>query len=181
MRDRLLDRRRVLVSGHLDDIVATRAAAELMLLDGLGDEPIDVFFSCAGSDLDAANALADTIDLVGVTVRAWCRGSVGGPAVAAFTAADRRLSGEFAAFHLHEPLVTSSGTAGHLADVAAHHRRQVAAVHARIAAATGQPVERVADDISKGTVLDAEEARRYGILHEIQGRPAPVTPLRPER
>jgi ATP-dependent Clp protease protease subunit len=182
VRDRLLDHRRVLVSGRLGDEVATRAAAELMLLDGVGDDPIDVFFSCAEADVDAANALADTIDLVGVPVTAWCRGSIGGPAIAALTAADRRLAGSFALFHLQDPTVQSSGSAGRLEEIAAHHLRQIDAVHARIAAATGQTVERVTADFRAGTVLDADEARRYGILHEVQrSGPGSVTPLHPER
>jgi ATP-dependent Clp protease, protease subunit len=180
VRDRLLDRRRVLVSGNITDEVATRAAAELMLLDGVGDAPIDVYFSCPAAELQAANALADTIGLVGVPVRAWARGSVGGPAIAAFTAADRRLAGPFASFELRDPVTMSSGSADRLEEFAAHHRRQIETFHARIAAATGQRVDRVTGDFATGLFLDADQARRYGIVHEVERTgSAVVTPLPP--
>ena len=84
---RLLERRIVMVAGSLSHDVATLATAQLMLLDATGDDPIDLHLSCPDGDLGASSAVADTIDLVGVAVRAWCRGTVGGPALAPLAAA----------------------------------------------------------------------------------------------
>src|SRR5205085_7764153 len=44
--DRLLARRIVLLSGPLDHRLATDAAAQLMLLDASGDDPIELHLSC---------------------------------------------------------------------------------------------------------------------------------------
>jgi ATP-dependent Clp protease protease subunit len=180
LHGRLLAQRRVLVNGVLDDALATRTAAELMLLDGTGDDAIDLHLSCPDGELGAANALADTIDLVGVPVRATCLGSIGGPALGPFTAADHRTASASAVFHLTNPRVSSTGSSADLESFAEHHRRELDALHRRIAAATGRPVDRVAADFETGTVLDAEEARRYGIVHEVRrAKAAGVTPLRP--
>jgi len=180
LHDRLLAQRRILVNGFLDDALATRTAAELMLLDGTGDDDIELHLSCPDGDLGAANALADTLDLVGVAVRATCLGSIGGPVLGPFTAATHRTASASAVFHLRDPRVESTGTSADLEAFAARHRREVDALHRRIAAATGQPLERVARDFETGSVLDADEARRYGIVHDVRrAKPAAVTPLRP--
>src|SRR5439155_1010049 len=94
----------VLLSGPLGHQLATDAAAQLMLLDANGDEPIELHLSCPDGELDTAGMLAETIDLLGVEVQAVCRGTVGGPALAVVAAADRligrmvaHLTGEVAA------------------------------------------------------------------------------------
>jgi ATP-dependent Clp protease protease subunit len=177
VRARLLERRVVLVGGHLDDRLATEVAAELMFLDATGDDDIELHVSCPDGDLTAANALADTIDLVGVRVVARARGTVGGPALGPFTAADHRVASALSAFHLRNPSVGSTGSAEELASFAQRHRHELDALHGRIARATGRPVDEVAAHFATGAILDADEARRSGIVHEVQRAAAPVTRL----
>lgn len=76
LADRLLERRIVMVNGRLDLTRANEAAARLMLLDGCGDDPIQLVLSCPDGDLIAATALADTVELVGVEVRTVASGVV---------------------------------------------------------------------------------------------------------
>src|ERR687888_1051864 len=94
LADRLLQRRIVLLSGELDHDAATRAAAQLMLLDSDAasddGEPVDLHVRSVEGDLDAAITLAETIDLMRVPVRALATGWTGTPAIAVFAAADRR-------------------------------------------------------------------------------------------
>ena len=170
MFDRLLERRIVLVTGHLDDGVAGLAAAQLMLLDASGDEPVELRLSCPDGDLDASVALADTVDLVGVTVRAVCSGRVGGPALAPLAAADRRVSHPHCLFVLRDPAVKLEGRADDVATFAASHRQQLDGLHARLAEATGQPREHVETDMRTGKTLTAEAAVQYGLVEEIAAR-----------
>jgi ATP-dependent Clp protease protease subunit len=182
VRERLLDRRVVLAHGFLDDALATRIAAELMYLDGTGDDPIELHLGCADGELSASNALADTVDLVGVRVVARGRGTIGGPALAPFTAADHRIATPFSLFQLRDPSVESTGSADALAAFAQRHGHEVDALHRRIARATGRSTEEVAADFRTGTILDADQARRAGIVHEVQRPgPAPVTDLHDRR
>lgn len=169
--DRLLERRIVLVSGRLDDEASTLAIARLMLLDATGDEPVDLRLSCPDGDLDASTALADTVDLVGVTVRALCSGKVGGPALAPLAAADRRLSHPHCVFVLRDPTAQLQGRADELATFAASYQRQLAALHARLAEASGQPLERVEADMHQGVTLSADEAVTYGLIQDVTRSP----------
>ena len=168
--DRLLERRIVLVSGRLDEGVAGLAAAQLMLLDASGDEPVELRLSCPDGDLDACVALADTVELAGVTVRAVCSGRVGGPALAPLAAADRRVAHPHCLFVLRDPAVQLQGRADEVATSASSHQRQLDGLHARLAETTGQPLDRVVADMRKGVTLNAEEALTYGLVEEIAGQ-----------
>jgi ATP-dependent Clp protease protease subunit len=166
LESRLLDQRRVLLTGFLGDEAATRASAALMWLDATGDDPVELHVSCNDGDLQAAGALADTISLMGVTVIAHARGSIGGPALGPFCAANQRRASEQTLFRLQDPSVQFNGDARTLTSYAEHHQRALDALHVGIAHATGQRIERVAEDFGRGTVLDAPEARAYGILND---------------
>src|SRR5437879_4942504 len=81
LADRLMERRIVRVAGTLDLYAVNDVSARLMLLDALGDDPVELVVSCPDGDLTAAMALADTIELLGVEVKALAAGAVGGVAV----------------------------------------------------------------------------------------------------
>ena len=177
---RLLKHRVVLVAGTLDSRAMTDAAAQLMLLDATGDDPIELRLMCPGGDLDAALALADTIDLLGVELRAHAAGVVGGPALAPFVAGTTRVAHPHASFILRDPDLCAGGRAEDVALTVAQHRRQLEALHSRLAAACGQRPERIAEDMRTGLVLSAEGAVDYGLVGDIvsvsPGGPAPRQP-----
>lgn len=167
LRDRLLDRRIVLASGRLDDMVATEVAARLMYLDGTGDDPIELRYSCDDGDLGAAIALADTVELLGVVLEATAAGAVGGPALLPYAVATRRLAHPHATFRLVEPELELRGTATDIVAEAERHARMIAGVHQRLARVTGRPVELIEADFSTHRVLTADEAQTYGLVDEI--------------
>ena len=170
LAERLLEQRRVMVSGQLDLAASTEAAARLMLLDGTGDDPIELVLSCPDGDLVAALALADTVELVGVELRTLAAGSVGGPAVLPFAVASRRIAQPHATFRLLEPRLEVQGAASDVIAETARHTEVAADLCRRLAAATGQSVDTVAADLRGRRVLTAQEAMAYGLVDEIQRR-----------
>jgi ATP-dependent Clp protease, protease subunit len=177
VRSRMFDQRTVLVSGELDTTLATGTAAELMTLDADGDEPITLHLDCPSGTLDAAFILIDVIDLVGVPVTAVCVGRLGGPPVGVLAVADRRLALPHALMHLSEPRTSFAGRPDDLAGWADQYRRLVERFVARLAAAVGRREVDVADDLHRGRHLDAEEARRYGLVDEVVSGRAEVRRL----
>ena len=167
LRDRLLERRIVLASGRLDDAMATELAARLMYLDGIGDDPVELRYSCSDGDLGAAIALADTVELLGVELRATAAGAVGGPALLPFAVASRRLAHPHATFRLVEPEVEIRGRATDIAAEAERHAALVTSFHRRLAHATGRPIELIEADFASHRVLSAEEALSYRLVDEI--------------
>lgn len=177
LRERLLERRVVLASGFLDDATATEVAARLMYLDGTGDDPIELRYSCPNGDLGAAITLADTIELLGVELRATAAGTVGGAAVLPYAVATRRLAQPHASFTLAEPELHVRGRATDVLSDAERHARLVDALYRRLAEATGRSPQSVAADVGARRQLTAEEARAYGLVDEIAAtrRPRPIT------
>ena len=167
LRDRLLERRIVLASGRLDDAMATELAARLMYLDGIGDDPVELRYSCSDGDLGAAIAVADTVELLGVELRATAAGTVGGPALLPFAVAGRRLAHPHATFRLVEPEVEIRGRATDIAVEAERHAALVTSFHRRLSHATGRPVELIEADFASHRVLSADEAMSYRLVDDI--------------
>jgi ATP-dependent protease ClpP protease subunit len=61
LQEKLFERRMVLVTGRLDDALASQAAAQIMTLDATGDEPIDLVVDSAEGTLEAAFVLIEVI------------------------------------------------------------------------------------------------------------------------
>ncbi|HVM64684.1 MAG TPA: ATP-dependent Clp protease proteolytic subunit [Acidimicrobiales bacterium] len=177
VRDRLFAHRTVLLRGALDDATATRVAAELMTLDATGDTRVTLHVDAWGGTLEAAFAVMDVIDLLGVPVHVLCTGRAEGAAVGIVAVAERRACTPHARFLLRDAEATMRGSAADLARWAEHHLRQVRRFHERVAAAVRRPVEEVAADHAAGRYLTAEEALAYGLVDEVASARATVYPL----
>jgi ATP-dependent Clp protease protease subunit len=170
MRAQLWARRTVALTGTLDDANATRVAAELMALDASGDDGVVLQVDCAGGTLDAAFTVMDTIDRLGVPVRARCVGRADGVAVGVIAVAPHRAATPHARFRLALPDVALAGRVTELVASAREHQRQVEAFVARVANATARPFEHLEADLERSRWLDADEALTYGLIDEIERR-----------
>jgi ATP-dependent Clp protease protease subunit len=170
MRAQLWERRTVALTGTLDDANATRVAAELMTLDASGDDGVVLQIDCAGGTLDAAFTVMDTIDLLGVPVRARCVGRVDGVAVGVVAVSMHRVCTPHARFRLALPDVAMAGRVSDLEASAREHQRQVEAFVTRVANATTRPFEHIEADLERSRWLDADEALAYGLVDEIERR-----------
>jgi ATP-dependent Clp protease protease subunit len=167
LAERLLEHRIIMVGGSLDETVADRVSAQLLLL-GRSQQPIELHLSCADSELGAALSVADAVDLVAAPVHALVRGLLKGPAVAVLCAARQRLAHRNALFVLSLPSVSGEGTGEALAKKAEQHQRQVEQLRGRLASVTGRDVGELAADIEAGRLLTAEEALAYGLIQELR-------------
>jgi ATP-dependent Clp protease, protease subunit len=169
LQEKLFERRIVLVTGRLDADLAAEAAAAVMTLDAIGDEPIELHLDSSDGTLESAFVLIDTLDRLRATLRAHCRGQVGGPAIGVAAAADHRSALPHTHFRLFQPAEQFSGTPD---QIASHSRQQqdlLWRLHARLAQLTGRPADEIAEDMRRGRYLDAREALAYGLIDEISG------------
>lgn len=170
LAERLVARRIVFLRGPVTTLAASTAAATLLSFDG--DQPVQLHLAAADGDLDAVFAVVDAIDSMAAPVHAVATAEIGGAAVGVYAAAQRRLALPHARFRLAEPRVAGiAGTADDVAAAAGRHLRALEDLVVRVAGATGQPRSRVEDDFTAVRILDAEQAREYGLVHEIN-RPA---------
>jgi ATP-dependent Clp protease protease subunit len=167
MQRQLFDRRMVLLSGALDNGVANRVGVSLMTLDATGDSAVQLQIDSSDGTVDAALALMDIVDLLGVPVHATCVGQAAGPAVGVLAVCDQRTVSPHARLRLLEPTVEVQGSARQLQQLAAGHLDRMAMFWTRLSEATGTSVERLRHDASEGRFLSAEEAVVYGLADEV--------------
>jgi ATP-dependent Clp protease protease subunit len=178
MQRQLFDRRIVQLSGRLDDRSANDVGVALMTLDATGDQAVQLHIDSGEGTIDAALTLIDIIDLLGVPVHAYCRGQVAGPAIGVAAACAHRTASPHARLRLFEPEATVEGDARQLQQLASAQVERWAAYCARLARATGQPLERIADDAAAGRYFSADEAVAYGLLDEVATPDAKLYRLR---
>ena len=99
----LLDRRIILLSGRIDHQRASDAAATMMTLDALGDDPVELRLNADSDSLDVAFALIDTIDVLAVQVNATVASTVGGTMAGVLAVCSHRRIGTLGRIHLREP------------------------------------------------------------------------------
>ncbi len=177
LRRQLFDRRIVPLTGRLDELQANSVVSALMTLDAIGDEAVELRLDSGEGTLGAALTVMDVVRLMGVPVRAVCVGQATGPSVGVLAACHHRLVLPHTRLGLFEPALEVSGTALQLEHAVADHVGRWNSLLARLAEATGQPVDRIRQDAARGRFLTAVEAVDYGLVDEIatpDGRPVPL-------
>jgi ATP-dependent Clp protease protease subunit len=164
LNERLLQHRKVALSGTLDREASSRVAAALAHLDATGDEPVTLWLSGLTADLDATFTLVDTLGQMRAPVQVTCVGTITGAAIAVLAVADLRAAGPNTILHLCDPPPAGTDTAVDPSAHAQQHARQLRRLHECIAAACQRPVHAVARDMRDERLLDAKQAQAYGLV-----------------
>lgn len=164
--ERLLERRIIPVTGHLNEEQTNQIAAKLLVLDQSA-VPVNLHVACAAADLGAGLSLADAIDMVRAPVHASVRGTLPGPALAVLAACARRAAHRHALFLMSLPRTAAVGNAREVGSQSARHRHQVNQLSERIASVTAKTPAEVTTDLEAGRLLSAEEAVGYGLVQDV--------------
>ena len=167
LRVQLFQRRTVVLTGELDDPTVNALSMALMTLDADGDDAVHLRIDSGGGSVACALAVMDVIDLLGVPVHAVCMGQAVGPAVGVLAVCPRRILAPHARLGILEPTAEFGGTAHQIEQLASAHVDQWTVFCTRLGEATGQPVDRIVEDASRGCFLTAEAALDYGLADEI--------------
>lgn len=170
LESHLFDRRIVVVRGPLDHEAATRAASKLMTLDATSDDGCELQLDSGGGPLEAALAIVDVIDAMGVAVHAKCLGRVEGAAVAVAAVCNRRTAMPHTRFRLSDPPVEIEGRASDIGHQLEYQQALLGRYHDRLAEATGQSREATRAACDAGRYMDAGEALAFGLIDEVEGR-----------
>ncbi|HSK97960.1 MAG TPA: ATP-dependent Clp protease proteolytic subunit [Euzebyales bacterium] len=168
-RSALLRQRRVLLTGTLDDHTVTRAATELMLLDGESSQQVELIVNSDGGPLPDVLALLDVVSLMRAPVATRCIGRAVGTAavvLASGTAGRGAAANAMITLRLRERYdvdgraIDVERFAGHLAGV----RERIEAHLAAVTDLRGDDIRYALDDSGP---LSAEMARDRGIIDEV--------------
>lgn len=166
---RMLQTRTVLVSGPIDDKVAAKTIAQLLILDAENHDPIRVIITSQGGHVDSGMAIHDMLRFIDAPVITIGAGWVASIAVPILFGApkERRFSLPHTRFLLHQP---SGGAGGQASDISIE-AEEILKVRERlnqlIADETGQPFDRVEKDSDRNFWMNPVEAKEYGLIGKI--------------
>src|SRR5262245_38406624 len=179
LASRLLHQRIIVLGAEVDDQVANRLCAELLLLsaeDPRGD--ICLYINSPGGSVSAGLAIYDTMRLIPNDVSTLAMGLAGsmGQFLLCAGTAGKRFSLPHAQVLMHQGSAGFGGTAADVEIYAEQLEKTGAMMIKLIAEHTGQPVEIVERDSLRDRWFSAEEARDYGMIDHIVQRLDDVRP-----
>jgi ATP-dependent Clp protease, protease subunit len=176
---RLLYHRIVVLGTEVDDRVANRLCAQLLLLSA--EDPradISLYINSPGGSVTAGLAIYDTMALIPndvITLAMGLAGSMGQFLLCAGTAG-KRFALPHAQVLMHQGSAGFGGTAADVEIYAEQLERTGRTMIELIAQHTGQPPETVERDSMRDRWFSAEEALAYGIIDHIVARLDDVRP-----
>ena len=168
---RLLRDNIVFIGTPIDDQIANLITAQLLFLDAEDPEKdISLYINSPGGSITAGMAIYDTIQFVRPDVATYCIGQAASMAALLLCAgaAGKRSALPNSRVLLHEPGM--SGLSGQATDIDIHAReilRMRAAINQLLAKHTQQTLERIDRDVNRDFIMNAQEAKEYGIVDEI--------------
>ena len=167
--ERLFESRTILIHGEVTSKLAQEVTARLLALSAASDDPITIFLHSEGGHVEAGDTIHDMIKFVKPRVRIIGTGWVASAGTHIYLAAAKkdRFCLPNTRFMIHQPL---GGVGGRATDIRIEAEEIIKArerLNRTIADATGQPLEKVAQDTDRNHWMSPEEAQTYGIVGKI--------------
>jgi len=167
---RLLKERIIFLSGQVDDHMANLITAQLLFLEAEGpDKDIYMYINSPGGVVTSGMAIYDTMQYIRCDVSTLCVGQAAsmGAHLLASGAPGKRYALPNARVMIHQPL---GGFQGQATDIEIHAREILKLkehMNAMMAKHTGQPLEKVSEDVERDYFLTAQEACDYGLIDQV--------------
>jgi ATP-dependent Clp protease protease subunit len=161
--------RTVLVFGTITDALAAETVRKLLALDAEARAPITMIVSSPGGHLESGDAIHDVVRFVASPVHMVGTGWVGSAATHLYLGAarERRVCLPQTRFLIHQPSGGAGGAASDMAIQAQEILKARERIAEVIALETGQPLERVRQDIERDRWMPAQEAVAYGLASRV--------------
>jgi len=166
---KLLQSRSIIISGEINQALAEKVTAQLLILQEMGDEPIKLFINSQGGHVEAGDTIHDMIKFVKPKVLVIGTGWVASAGITIFLAAEKenRYSLPNTRFMIHQPL---GGVRGKVSDIEIEAKELLRArerINQLISKATGQPLEKVEKDTDSNYWMSPQQAVDYGITTHV--------------
>lgn len=167
---RLLKDRIVMLSGEVNDAVASTIVAQLLFLEAEDPEK-DIYFyiNSPGGVVTAGMAIFDTMHYIRPHVATICIGQAA--SMGAFLLSSGEKGKRYALPHarimIHQPLGGAQGQATDIEIQAKEILRIKKELNEILAANTGQKLSTVEKDTDRDNFMSAEEAKKYGMIDEV--------------
>ena len=167
---RLLKERLVFIVGPVEDHMANLVVAQLLYLESENaDKDIHLYINSPGGIVTAGLSIYDTMQFINCDVSTICVGQAAsmGALLLAGGAKGKRFALPHSRVMVHQP---SAGYQGQATDISIHAKETLelkARLNEIMAKHTGQPVERIEQDLERDNFKSAAEAREYGLIDHV--------------
>ncbi len=167
---RLLKDRIILLSGQIDDGVASSIVAQLLFLEAEDPEKdIYLYINSPGGVVTSGMSIYDTMNYIKPDICTICIGQAAsmGAFLLSCGAKGKRYSLPNSRIMIHQPLGGAQGQATEIEIQAKEILRLKASLNEILAANTNQPLEKIAKDTDRDFYLSAREAQEYGLIDNV--------------
>ena len=167
---RLLKDRIIMLSGEINDAVASTVVAQLLFLEAEDpDKDIYLYINSPGGVITSGMSIYDTMNYIKPDVCTICRGQAAsmGAFLLSSGTKGKRYSLPNSRIMIHQP---SGGAKGQSTDIQIQAReiqRMKDSLNAMIAEQTGKTIETIEKDTERDNFMSAEEACAYGLIDEV--------------
>jgi len=167
---RLLKDRIIMLSGEINDAVASTIVAQLLFLEAEDPEKdIYLYINSPGGVITSGMSIFDTMNYIKPDVCTICVGQAA--SMGAFLlnsgAKGKRYSLPHSRIMIHQPLGGAQGQATDIAIQAKEILRMKDMLNDILAKQTGQDIKIIEEDTDRDNFMSAQEACEYGLIDEV--------------
>ena len=167
---RLLKERIIFLSGPISDATANTVIAQLLFLQH--EDPkkdIYLYVNSPGGSVTATLAMYDTMKHIKPDVSTTCVGMAasGAAVILAAGTKGKRFALPNAEVMIHQLMGGAEGQATEIEITARHMIKIKDRLNKILSDATGQPIKKVEADSDRDFYMDAEEAKKYGMIDAV--------------
>ncbi|MEV0095456.1 ATP-dependent Clp protease proteolytic subunit [Streptomyces sp. NPDC050738] len=169
---KLLGERVIFLGTAVDDTAASDVIAQFIHLEyDAPDRDISLYINSPGGTVNAMSAVYDTMQLIGCDVATYCLGQAASTAAVLLAAGapGKRAALPGARIVVQQPSIEDpvQGQPSDLEIVSRELLRMRESMVSMLVTHTGQDPERIAADIERDKVFDAEAAKAYGLVDHV--------------
>jgi ATP-dependent Clp protease protease subunit len=167
---RLLKDRIVFLGTPIDDTVANLIMAQLLHLESEdADKDINLYINSPGGEITGLFAIYDTMQFIKPEIATYCMGQAASAAAVLLAAGTKgkRHSLPHARILIHQPYSGAGGQASDIEIQAKEITRMRELLERVLAHHTGQSIEKLRKDTDRDFIMNADEAKEYGIVDEV--------------
>ncbi len=167
---RLLKERIIFLSDEVNDVTASLVVAQLLFLESEDpDKDIYLYINSPGGSITSGMAIYDTMNYIKPEVSTICIGMAA--SMGAFLLAAGQKGKRYALpnseIMIHQPL---GGFKGQATDIDIHAKRILKikeTLNEILSERTGQPIDKIKQDVERDYFMSADEAKEYGLVDEV--------------
>jgi ATP-dependent Clp protease protease subunit len=167
---RLLKDRIIMLSGEINDAVASSIVAQLLFLEAQDpDKDIYFYINSPGGVITSGFSIYDTMNYIKPDVMTICVGQAAsmGAFLLACGAEGKRFALPSSRIMIHQPLGGARGQATDIAIQAQEILRMKEYLNKILAQKTGKSLKKIEKDTERDFFMSAQEAKEYGIIDDI--------------